>query len=89
MPWKESKGLPAGASAFPTPPFQKCNSEYALGIRKREEPENVKKNDGYTACSSGECRRPEYLRQGAVSCWGAGSLANQGIVIMAMPFFLF
>jgi hypothetical protein len=30
----------------------------------------------YTGCSRGWCRRPEYLRQGAVSCWGAGSLAN-------------
>jgi len=30
----------------------------------------------YTGCSVGWCKRPEYLRQGAVSCWGAGSLAN-------------
>ena len=46
------------------------------------------KNVRHTACSIGGCERPEYLRQGAVSCWGAGSPAKtMGIVIMAMPFF--
>ena len=36
------------------------------------------KNVRHTACSIGGCERPEYLRQGAVSCWGAGSPAKQG-----------
>ena len=35
-----------------------------------------RKTERYTTCSIGRCRRPEYLRQGAVSCWGAGSPAK-------------
>src|SRR5262245_31616190 len=36
----------------------------------------LRKGGGYAPCSIGWRRRPEYLRQGAVSCWGAGSLAK-------------
>jgi hypothetical protein len=45
----------------------------------------------HTTCSMPGCRRPEYLRQGAVSCWGAGSPANtRGIVNKGdAPFFLY
>src|SRR5512139_2445579 len=50
----------------------------------------IKEIARYIACSIGGCRRPEYLRQGAVSCWGAGSPANQpwGIVLTGDALFL-
>ena len=49
-----------------------------------------KEIERYTTCSIGGCRRPEYLRQGAVSCWGAGSPAKTAghRQNMAMPFLL-
>ena len=42
----------------------------------RQIPAKSGKCGRYTGCSVGWCKRPEYLRQGAVRCWGAGSLAN-------------
>src|SRR5215207_11476846 len=42
----------------------------------RQIPAKSSKSWRYTGCSIRWCKRPEYLRQGAVSCWGAWSLAN-------------
>src|SRR6476659_10281096 len=52
------------------------------------EPRKCLKSERYTTCSIGGCERPEYLRQGAVSCWGAGSPAKSGgIVMVTVPLF--
>jgi hypothetical protein len=49
----------------------------------------LRKSEGTPLAHPSRRRRPEYLRQGAVSCWGAGSPAkHRGIVITAMPFFI-
>ncbi len=55
--------------------------------RFASDPRKCLKTSRYDACSMGGRERPEYLRQGAVSCWGAGSPAkSEGIVMVAMPF---
>src|SRR3954469_21898013 len=49
-------------------------------------PPKCQEKQRYVPCSIGGCRRPVYLRQGAVSCWGAGSFANSpGASSISMP----
>ena len=52
---------------------------------------NRAKTPGHSSCSMPGRERPEYLRQGAVSCWGAGSPANTGGIVNNgdAPFFVY
>src|SRR5215210_4972529 len=70
MSWTEVRSLNARQSLQG---IRSVIGETVLSLHNRRTPFRRNESGRYDACSKGVCARPEYLRQGAVSCWGAGS----------------